>query len=322
MPITDIGSYPPTMQEFIEHWTDVNVALAGLGDPDFKLKGGRTVAMFTADRAALEAIIIQIEGDTTLKLAMQDRDLKKEAIRVRMTQFRGGVENLLSETKYPGALPTMPGMTSDESRYLRPFDEMANLWAIVNTEVGVVGFVPPLILAGSYDLADFVAELAVLRAAYKAVAIVEDNQTLAIRERDLAMRNAHERMKIYRVGVVSVLPEGNALLNMIPALTPPSGPVLEPVVLTGIWNGTTVMADLTWTASTDANLGHYSVRYSESVPYDPANEIVLLAPLPPTQAFATDHGLTNPTDTARFRVYAVRTTGAEAGSNVVTVVRP
>ncbi len=117
-------------------------------------------------------------------------------------------------------------------------------------------------------------------------------------------------------------PPGDPLLGPIPDLTPPAGPAVQPVTLAGVWNTGTIKADLSWNASTDADLDHYSVRTSPGPTYDDALE-TLVSDLPPaTLTLATDAGLTTPGASALFKVYVVRTTGAEAGSNVVSVTRP
>ena len=55
MAISTIGSYLPTMQEFIAHWTQVNAALA---PGALTLKGGYTLANFTTDRICQRGRII------------------------------------------------------------------------------------------------------------------------------------------------------------------------------------------------------------------------------------------------------------------------
>ncbi len=322
MPITNIGSYPITMQEFVEHWIDVNAALGGAPATDYLLHGGYTLATFTTDRATLAALIISINSDQTVVIAAAQRDAKKEAIRGRMVQFRGAAQNNLAGSIYQRLAPTLPDLTDDESDYLDPFDDMANLWAKINADATVPGFTPPLLLQGGYTVANFATDIAALRAAYTAVGAAEENARLDRAKRDDLMVAAYERMKQYRGGLVVVLPPGDPLLATVPDLSPGPGPVLEPVTLSGFWNTATLMADLSWTESTDANLGHYSLRVSFEVPYNEETEVLVNNVMPPLLTYSTDQGLTVPTNTVLFRVYAVRTTGAEAGSNIHEVHRP
>jgi len=322
MPISDLPSYPITMQEFIEHWIDVNAFFGGTPATDLKLKGGYLLSQFTTDRTTLDTIIVFIASDNTLELALADRDLKKLSLRTRLTQFRGSVEQLLADTKYESALPKMPNHKADEGDYLRPFQDMVDLWNKINAEVTILGFTPPITLQAGYAVATFTTELGVLRASYDAVGAAENNLKLARPDRDRQMRSAVERMRQYRAAIEAQFAAGDPLLVSLPQLWPGPGPVLEPVVLSGFWNTATLMADLNWTESTDANLGHYSVRYSAEFPYNPATEVQLSTVLPPVLTFSTDQGLTAPTFTSLFCVYVVRTTGAEAGSNILEVHRP
>ncbi|MBI5761002.1 MAG: hypothetical protein HZA46_20960 [Planctomycetales bacterium] len=62
MPISDVGSYAPTMDEFSAHRDDVNTALGGAPATDLKLQGGYTRAMFIADRDAIDAAMTGLVG--------------------------------------------------------------------------------------------------------------------------------------------------------------------------------------------------------------------------------------------------------------------
>ena len=40
-------------------------------------------------------------------------------------------------------------MNTNESRFLKPMDDMASLWTRLNAETGIAGFTPPLLLAAA-----------------------------------------------------------------------------------------------------------------------------------------------------------------------------
>src|SRR5207244_2861813 len=124
MPITTIGSYLSVMQAFIAHWTDVNAAIS----PDtLTLRGGFTLANFTSARTAIQAAITALEpADNARSAAGTDRDLKKAALRIRLGQLRAAVNSLFPGTVYTAMMPTLPGFSVVESRFLRPFDDAAN----------------------------------------------------------------------------------------------------------------------------------------------------------------------------------------------------
>jgi len=322
MPITDIGSYPPTMEQFSEHWEDVDAALVAAGEVALTLQGAFASANFDTLQTEVSDAIDLVDTDTTLTLAQAVRDGKKQAIRARMSQMRGAVESQLPDSQYEHALPTLPSPDTDESKFLRPFKTMKNLWTKVNAEVTVPGFTPPLLLQGGYALANFVTELTALQAAFDDVTAAEDDLRVNIRQRDRKMKQAFKRMKQYRVAVVQRLAPGDPLLQSVPELSPPPGSTPDAVTLTGAWNAGTSLADLSWTASTEATLDHYALRASSGAVYDPDNHLLVGNVAPEVLAFSTAVHLGVPGNQATFKVFVVLTTGNEKGSNAVAVTRP
>ena len=232
MPLTTNGSYLPTMQEFIAHWTAVNAALVS---PDvLTLSGGYTLANFTADRAAIQTATTAIETvDNGVTAAQTDRELKKAALKTRLEQFRAAIAAQFPGSIYASMLPNAPLKTNIETRFLKPFDDMANLWSRVNTDT-IAGFTPPLKLPGGYVLATFTTDLAALRSAYLAVTNADLAAQNSRRQRDALLPPAKARMKQYRSAVPSKLLPGNPLLTNIPAISPPNtGPAADMVSRVG-----------------------------------------------------------------------------------------
>ena len=91
----------------------------------------------------------------------------------------------------------------------------------------------------------------------------------------------------------------------------------------GSWIVASLMAKLLWTASSDANLSHFEIRFCAGPNYSTDNESVIGAVLPnaPLESL-TNVGLANPGNIAGYKIYAITTTGNERGSNTVTVTRP
>jgi hypothetical protein len=94
------------------------------------------------------------------------------------------------------------------------------------------------------------------------------------------------------------------------------------VSASGAWDATQQKAVLTWTASPDADLDHYSIRTAPGSRYRASEESVIGSAPVGTTTFATDVGLTAPEASAVFKVYVAVRTGNEKGSNVVKVTRP
>ncbi len=322
MPLSSVGSYLPAAQEFLNHWAQVNLALGGAPATDLKLQGAYTLANLTSDRAALQAAITATEGsDNVRQTAATNRDLKKGAILPRIGQFRAGARFKLVGTGYVGALPRVPSFKGNQSLFLKPFDDMANLWLTINADTSVPGFTPPLLLPGGYTQANHATELAALRAAYIAVDNANETARLNRKKRDVLLPPIKKRLLQYRVAVLATFGPNDPLTLSVPLVTPPPGSTPQPVNLSGVWNATTSKADLDWSASTNANLAHYSVR-TAPVPYHAADESVVGEVSAGALEFSTVAGLLAPGSVAQFKVYVVLTTGNEKGSNTVSVTHP
>ncbi len=319
MAISTIASYLPTMQSFIDHWTAVNAAV---GPSVLTLKGGYTLATFTTDRTAIQTAITAVEtADNARQIASGDRDVKKASSRARIAQYRASVLGVLAGTPYANTLPKMPKFGVNAGTFMKALDDMANGWSRINTDV-ITGFTPPLLLAGGYTLATFNTDVTAMRTAFTTMTNAEDNSRQARSNRDVLLPLAKARMVQYRQAVKGILPPGSPLLATIPAVSPPPGSTPAAVNASGVWNGTTLEADLTWTPSTNPNLDHYSVRTAPGPTYRAADESVVADVAKTLTAFSTNEGLVAPGATALYRVYVVLTTANEKGSNTVSVTRP
>lgn len=321
MPITGTGSWLPTIDEFIAHWTAAN---AVIGPGGFKLSGAYTLAMFQTDRGTLATAMTDVVDKENLRQnAAGDRDVKRAGIRPRMLQFGPTVRGLLHNSSYLPAIPRVPAFRDAAGKWRTAMNDVANLWALINTNNPVVpGFTPPLLLSGAYAQAGFVTEQTALDLAFTAVATTDQNLEIARETRNGAFAPMYQRMKQYRLSVAAALPVGHALASTIPALTPPAGATPPPVSLAGSWNAGTSMGDLVWSASTHPDLDYYSVRYHPGPVYKASEEQTVDAVPAGTTSFSTDFGLPASGSTAWFKVYVVLTTNNEKGSNAVKIIRP
>jgi len=321
MPITGVGSWLPTIDEFIAHWTAVNVVIGGTG---FQLSGGYKVTDLTADRATVAAAITDVQTkENTRQNAAGDRDVKRAAIRPRILQFGPTVRGQLPGSLYVHSIPRTPLFQASPGVWRDAMDDMANLWATINTNIPAVpGFTPPLKLSGAYLQATFATEATALSTAFTAVSNADIGLRNSREARNIAFAPVYQRMKQYRLAVAAALPPGHPLASSIPALTPPPGATPAPVQLSASWNSGTDMADLVWSTSLDPSLAEYSIRYHPGPRYKAAEEQTVDSVPAGTTAFSTDFGLPAPGSVAWFKVYVVLTTGNEKGSNAVKVVRP
>lgn len=323
MPITGPSSYPQVMQQFIAHWNLVNDFLDNAGEDPLTLAAAYALVNFQTARTQIVTAINDVTAaEAAQQLAIDTRDLKKTPIRARLTQFRAAVKAYLPGSRYINALPTLPGLSNIETRYVKPFQDAAQLWAAINNDHSVTGFTPPLLLAGGYPLATFNTDLTALRAAYDGVTNLAYNTRSVRGTRDTFLNAAYSRMLEYRQAVVARLPADNPLIQSIPAVTAPAGSTPLPVNLSGAWNTSDAKAKLTWTASPASTLDHYSVRYCSGAHYRVKEETVIATLPSTTLTYETLTGLAAPGAVSSFKVYVVLTTGNEKGSAPVVVTRP
>ena len=324
MPISSIGSYLTTAQAFIAHWTAVN---ATLGANPIKLRGTYALSDFTTDRAALQTAITALATPfNALEAAIRDRDLKKAALKPRILQFRNAVRFYLQGNPLENSLPVQPTISAVESKFLKPLDDMAALWAQVNaipaTGAGSVpGLTTPLLLLGGYPIATFTADIAALRAAYLAVSNAQVNVKIAREKRDALLPNLRARMEQYRKAILALYSPNDPNVMSLPALTAPSGATPAPVSVTGEWNKLRETGVLTIVPSTDSKLDYYSVRTALPPTYQAKEETIIGRIEKGETTFETRTGLAASGSVALFKVYVVLTTGNEKGSATVKIVR-
>ncbi len=323
MPITNLGSYLSTAQLFIAHWTAVN---ATLGANPLLLKGGYPLASFTTDRAALQTAITTLEPlFNALETASADRDIKKAAIKPRITQFRNAVRHYLQGNPLENSLPTQVTFSSVESKFLKPLDDTAALWTSVNAipasgAGSVQGFTPPLVLFGNYTLAAFNTELTALRNAYLVVSNAQVNAKIAREKRDVLLPNLRLRMEQYRKAILALYPPNDPFVQSLPALTASSAATPSPVSASGRWDEHLQKGVITILPSDNPNLDYYSVR-SSPAPYSAKNETVIGRIEKGQMEFQTTSGLAAEGSELLARVYVVLTTGNEKGSATVKITR-
>lgn len=320
MPITTIGSYAPTLQEFINHWTAVNAAP---GSAPLTLKGGFTLTDLAADRdeilAAINSVIAQ---DNAAVIASGNLANLKADLRTRMIQFRKWVTGYLPGTGYVRSLPDTPAPTAVESRFLDPLQSMLSLWTAINADGTLSGVPVPVTLAGDYVLATFAADLAAVRVAYGASKSAQEQATLLRKQRDTLLKPAETRLKQYRDVIPARFDAASAFVASLPALSPAPGATPDPVELTAAWDPATGSARLNWTASSATTLAHYSVRACAGTKYRAADEFPVADIAPGTLFLSTGDGLPVPGASVVYRVYVVLSTGNERGSNDAPVTRP
>jgi len=329
MPITDIGSFVTTGEEFKSHWTDVNADRVAGGGTALVLAGGYSLANLTTDVAsAATAITGQEDLDNAIALATTARDNRKRTLRDRLIEFRDAVQYRLAGSGYVRALPDTHHPDASEQKVLRALDDMASLWVRINADTGVPNFTPPLLLRATFALAGFQPELATLRTNYKAVTNAENDARIGRGQRDVLLEPLRDRFVLYRQAILVEYGPTHPFTTSLPDVYPQPGSTPAAVTLTGAWNPATGQGDLSWTPSSNAALLEFEIRRCLGATWDDASAIVIgniPAGSPPAAtptSFSFTSGLNSPGDTVTIKVFVRLTTGNEAGSNAVTITRP
>lgn len=320
MPLSGPSSFVPTLNLFIPHWVDVNLAL-GAGGP-LVLEDGTTIAVLTGYRDQLSDFSASIQGKLNdVQIAFGDVTAKKTDLLARIGEFNRKVRGAIGKSSYATALPDVPSITSGEGIFLDPLDDAANLWPKINAAT-IPGFTGPLLLPGGYAVATFLTDLAALKTAYATVSTAEHEVNLERKLRNFIQDKAQPALVSYRKGVAGAFAENDPLVLSLPAVTPESGSTPDAVTSTGSFDVTLTQGKITFSASTDPNLFQYEIRFC-SGPYSTETETVI-GNLSPTdlREFLTLSGLAASGDVATFKVYVILTTGNEKGSNTVTITRP
>ncbi len=321
MPITSVASWLPTIDEFIQHWTDVNAALS---PGSLTLLGGYGLPTLTTDRADVATAITDVQTkDNATQVARGDRDVKRASVRPRFPQFRAAINGQLPGSRYLPAIPNTPNFQDSPGKWRDAMDDMQSLWTTINANTPpIVGFTPPLLLAGAYTVATYTLEVAGLKTAFTTLEAADQAGQLARAHRDEVFAPVYQRLKQYRQAVMGTFPADDPLVLSLPRLSPAPGHTPKAVNVSAQWDAGLLKAKIDYTASDDADLEKYELRACFGDKYSTDQEQVIGTNLPGSLEFLTDDGLVATGSTVYYKVYVMLTTGHEKGSKTVSVTRP
>lgn len=333
MAISGNGSYIPTIDSFLAHWELANAA-APPTQPVVTRRGVTRANLVTLRTALVVEQATVISLTNTLEQARVPRDQYKKRLITVIGSFNAAVHAYFADTGYEAALPPVPYITQAGEHVERAARDVVDLWSQIDAQAMPPVFTPPLILqvrpendpTGApvpFDMAEMEALLSVYDAARTAVQSAEVRLVESRVPRTNVQDQVYQVLKDYRVMIEGRFLEGTAVRDSLPRLTPLPGATPAPVNASGVWVPVDTMGRITWTASDNANLQRYDVRYSPGTEYSTEDEVTLSSvPAAGPLTYDTLEGLTQPGTTALFRVYVVLTTGNEKGSATVIISRP
>jgi hypothetical protein len=316
MPFSGPATYIETINEFIGHWTDVNAAIS---PGDMAMPSGYLLATLISDRDDLADLMFALEEFiVTSEMHRNARDNQEGPLLEDMKQLANYIRGPLANSDFNYPIPDLPSFEASGGAWQKAMRGCDACWAELHA-TPPAGFTPPLILPNTTTLAQFQAKRAAMDTTLDNLDLAKQDVTRSIRDRDDVYKKVREELGDYRATVLGLFGEEHPLTLSVPKLVPLPGHTPDPVVLSGIWNGS--KAELTWTESTDSELDHYAVRRSSSNPYSTATESHVANVPIGTETHETLDGLEDP-GTMRYKVYVVLTTGNERGSNAVEIENP
>ena len=318
MAFSGISSYIITIDNFLAHWLSVNSSPTGA----VLLAGGYARADLQADRAEMQLILSKQEDlDNSLQIVQFQRDQRRAALLERFSQLRAAIEVYVKDSPYAGNLPDKPGRNAGSAVLLKALDDAASTWEKINGAT-IPGFSGPLTLRGGYGLADFVADLAVMRNTYPELAQATNDAALNRRQREELYQKVRGQLIDYRKVVELNFSAGTPLFETLPLLTPPSGATPDRPQVSGEWDASVGKARIVVAPLNDPKVTRLQLRTSEDVPYQTASERTVKTQPASETTFLTDDGLSVPGSEEQFRMYAMTDAGHEAGSLTITIQRP
>ena len=323
MPLSNLASYPPTMNEFISHWEQVNAAI----DPDLTIvapdKTSVTRATFTALR---ETLLVQVQNVIGF---LNDKEIARGDIRLRKTrllalfnEFNAVLDGYYVGTPFINARPYAPSSSDAVEVFLMPMRDALSLWQKLAAGPAPAGITLPLVLADGTGSDDFEELIQGLQSAQAAEANANQNAVLARGKRDITMALAKALMVTYRKAVPARCVLHPELVAAMPAVTPPPGHTPDPVNASAVFQAPD-QAKIVYDASEETTLARYELRGNPGDTYDENDAVTITSHLPADpREFLTGFGLTQPGTHAAFKVFVVLDTGNEAGSATMIVARP
>jgi hypothetical protein len=316
MPLTTIESYPPTMQEFIAHWTTVN---AGQPQP-LILTSGTTLDNLSVLR---ELVIEKITAANQAVEAQGTARATYQALRAtvyrHMEMFRRAAAYRLAGKTYASRVPRLPANSKDDADLFKAGDEILYVWGQANADASG-GTPTPLLLQDNTTLVVFTTNLNQLRNLQAAQTNAEGAADTARATRDELLPQVKAILLDYRKAILALFARDSPTVQTLPAVSPAKTQKVGAVVLNVVYTPGADSATLQWSAA-EPETTRLSVQKCAG-PRWKADDAQTIGDLAPTERqFITPPGTLVPGGTYWFKVVAISPTGNEASSNAVKVVR-
>jgi hypothetical protein len=292
MPLTGSVSYLSVADQFLDHWSAVELCLG----EEAPLNLGHGV-----DRATLLELRARLEKSLAVVTRFR---ISREVGRRDLKELDGMVERHLAEFNRQMMEP---------GNEVHSPEEVSKVW-FEREQKG-----ESISLEGGLNRMDFVTDISAHRLVISALRGAEKSLTAARGARDGAQDQLRALLVRYRDWVAGEFPSGHEHRESLPCLDLPDGPFPAAVVAAGRWQDDAAI--ITWEVSAESELNYYDVRSMAGETYESEDEVSLAVIFPgEILRVSTVFALDEVGAAASFCVYVVLRSGHERGSLPVTVV--
>ena len=224
MPLA-ITDYLPTIQQFLQHWTDAETEL---GKPIVLNEETSIDTLRDLHEAIATAQADTQTAENARQAAIQQRErARKEAIPTGR-QVRKAILGLIPDSDPARQLPAkMPALTDEVAKQLVPLQDVQAIWTEINASPTgkYPALAPPLVvrveLSGkeqSATLAQYQGMVSGLSMSGEAVKIAEQSLTRAQQARKKSMEQAKAALKRYRSAIKGLFPNTSVTVRSLPTL--------------------------------------------------------------------------------------------------------
>lgn len=322
--ITNKASYLSTTTQFLEHWEGANPPLP---QPQITIHGFVLQWSAPITRTDLQGLLTDLvakrEAVSTANFALAEArdDFKaaKELVVDKHGQLNGTIRGSLPGSKWERLSTPVASAEAGAEVVTKAATAAMNLWNRINS-LNVMG--APLLLRDGVSVASFTTMRDNVQAMANKVTEAEQDLKDAVEGRDNVEEKIYAVLKAYRQMIPQLFPEGHAVVDSLPALTPPPGATPDAVTVAGSYNAQTNQAEFTWDESTSSDVTHYDVLGLAGPDFNEDNADLLgTVQKGSPRSFATGQFLQNPGSQLTVKIYARTESGHTAGSNAVTVLR-
>ena len=339
--ISGPSSYVSVGLQVFNHWADANAVL-GAGTEIvlacFFAKSSQPITRtvfkdwydeLNVQRGVVASMLVDLD------LARGSLVDIKAALIVRAEQFHKAVRGNAPGTRYERSLAALAQMDDTQSVFNDAMVRIRQLWTALNADT-TLGLALPVTLEGSFSLANFLSLyngtpgaqpgdpplVPGLAGRYGAVTELEGDLKFARETRNDLQERLYEMMKGYRSVLPGKFAAGHAVLDSMPALTPPQGSPPPAVEIMVSFDAGQQKAKIEVVGSVPQGVAEIEVRGVAGLVYSVEDENDLgTIPLAGPLVFYTDTYHQAPGQSGSYRAYTKSGEGREAGSNTGSATR-